>query len=312
MFHGFDLDAALKAPLYEKHTFIANAMNHISAGPPGAKDSPDDRKRRFLEASAALYRAFALAVPHEEALRIRDAVGFIQAVRGSTVKLTVRDQRAAYELEAAIGQIVAKAVVPEGVIDIFAEAGIRKPDISILSDEFLAEVRAMPQRNLAAEALQKLLTDEIRVRSRKNTVQARRFSEMLEQSIQRYQNRTVEAAQVILELIELARQMRDADRRGEELGLSEAEVAFYDALAENESAVEVLGDETLRELAMELVETVRRNAAIDWTVKESVRAKMRVMVRRLLRRYKYPPDKQEAATQTVLEQAELLGFEVAA
>jgi type I restriction enzyme R subunit len=191
-------------------------------------------------------------------------------------------------------------------MDIFAAAGLAKPDISILSDEFLAEVRGMPQRNLAVDLLQKLLRSEIRTRGRKNVVQARSFAEMLEQTIQRYQNRAIEAAQVIEELIRLAKDMREANARGEVLGLSEDELAFYDALETNDSAVKVLGDETLRAIARELVNTVRTNVTIDWTLRENVRAHLRVLVKRILRKHGYPPDKQEKATQTVLQQAELL------
>ena len=190
--------------------------------------------------------------------------------------------------------------------DIFAGAGLAKPDISILSEEFLAEVKWMPQRNLAVELLRKLLSGEIRTRGRKNVVQAKSFREMLEQSLRRYQNRAIEAAQVIEELIGLARQMREANARGEALGLTEDEVAFYDALETNDSAVKVLGDETLRAIARELVATVRANVTIDWTVRENVRAQLRVLVKRILRKHGYPPDKQEKATQTVLEQAEVL------
>jgi hypothetical protein len=192
------------------------------------------------------------------------------------------------------------------VIDIFAAAGLKKPDISILSDEFLAEVRGMPQRNLAVELLRKLLAGEIKTRSRRNVVQARSFAEMLERALKKYQNRAIETAQVIEELIELAREMREASARGEQLGLSDDEVAFYDALETNDSAVQVLGDETLRTIARELVSTVRNNLTIDWTVRENVRAHLRVLVKRILRKYGYPPDKQEKATQTVLEQAEVL------
>lgn len=205
-----------------------------------------------------------------------------------------------------MGQIISRAVATEGVIDIFAAAGLKKPDISILSEEFLAEVRGMPQRNLAVELLQKLLKGEIATRRRKNVVQARSFAEMLERSIRRYQNRAIEAAQVIEELIALAREMREANARGEALGLTEEELAFYDALETNDSAVRVLGDETLRAIARDLVRTVRNNVTIDWTLRESVRAQFRVLVKRILRKYGYPPDKQEKATQTVLEQAEAL------
>ena len=203
-------------------------------------------------------------------------------------------------------QIISRAVASEGVMDIFEAAGLNKPDISVLSDQFLAEVRGMPHRNLAVELLQKLLKGEVSTRRRKNVVQARSFAEMLEQTLRRYQNRAIEAAQVIEELIELAKDMREANARGERLGLSEDELAFYDALETNDSAVQVLGDETLLAIARELVDTVRRNVTIDWTLRENVRAQLRVLVRRILRKYGYPPDKQEKATQTVLEQAEVL------
>jgi type I restriction enzyme R subunit len=197
-------------------------------------------------------------------------------------------------------------------VDIFAAAGLEKPDISILSDEFLADVRGLPQRNLAVELLQKLLKGEIRTRGRKNVVQARSFAGMLEQTLRRYQNRAIEAAQVIEELIALAKEMRAAAARGEILGLTDDEMAFYDALETNDSAVQVLGDETLRGIARELVETVRKNVTIDWTLRENVRAQLRVLVKRILRKHGYPPDKQEKATQTVLEQAALLSAQWAA
>ena len=191
------------------------------------------------------------------------------------------------------------------MVDIFAAAGLKKPDISILSDEFLAEVRGMPQKNLAVELLRKLLLGEIKARGRHNIVQARSFAEMLEEAIRRYQNRAIESAQVIEELIALAEEMREARAR-EKLHLTEDEVAFYDALEVNDSAVNVLGDDTLKTIARELVEAVRNSVTIDWTMRENVRAKIRVMVKRILRKYGYPPDKQERATQTVLEQAEVL------
>jgi len=230
-----------------------------------------------------------------------------QAVRSAIAKNTRVPGKTQEELDTAIRQIVSKAIASDEIIDIFSAAGLKKPDISILSDEFLSEVQKMPHRNLALELLHKLLSDEIKSRARKNLVQSRSFAEMLEKTIRRYQNKTIEATQVILELIELAKQMREARSRGEKLGLSEDEEAFYDALEVNDSAVKVLGDEVLKKLARELVETVRRNTTIDWTVRESARAKLRTMVRRLLRKYGYPPDKQEKATLTVLEQAELLG-----
>jgi type I restriction enzyme R subunit len=210
------------------------------------------------------------------------------------------------ELDHAIRQIISGAMISDEVVDIFAAAGLKKPDISILSDEFLAEVRGMPQRNLAVELLQKLLKGEIRNRLRRNVVQSRSFADLLEQSLRRYQNRAIETAKVIEELIQLAKDMRAAERRGEELGLTEDEVAFYDALETNDSAVKVLGDDALRMIARELVATVRANVTIDWTVRENVRAHLRVLVKRILRKYGYPPDLQEKATQTVLEQAEVL------
>ena len=245
-------------------------------------------------------------MPHEETLRIRDDVGFFQAVRAQLIKRAPGEARSEEELDLAVRQIISRAVASEGVLDVFAAAGLDKPDISVLSDEFLAEVQGMPQRNLAVELLQKLLRGEISTKRRKNVVQARSFAEMLEQTLRRYQNRAIEAAQVIEELIGLAKDMREANERGERLGLSEDELAFYDALEANDSAVQVLGDDTLRDIARELVETVRRNVTIDWTLRENVRARLRVLVRRILRIHGYPPDKQEKATQTVLEQAEVL------
>jgi type I restriction enzyme, R subunit len=253
-----------------------------------------------------LSQAFALAVPHDETLRIRDDVGFFQAVRAVLSKNAPGDQKTDEELDHAIRQIISKAMVSDEVVDIFAAAGLKKPDISILSDEFLAEVRGMPQRNLAVELLEKLLKGEIKTRSRRNIVQARSFADMLEQTLRRYQNRAIETAKVIEELIQLAKDMREAGRRGETLGLTDDEVAFYDALETNDSAVKVMGDDALRMIARELVATVRANVTIDWTVRDNVRAQLRVLVKRILRKYGYPPDKQEKATQTVLEQAELL------
>jgi len=238
-----------------------------------------------------------------------DDVAFFQAVQAVLAKRAPGEARPEEELDHAVRQIISRAVAPEGVVDIFAAAGLVKPDISIVSDEFLAEVRGMPQRNLAIELLQKLLKGEIGARRRKNVIQARSFAEMLEQNIRRYQNRAIEAAQVIEELIALARDMREANARGEALGLSEDELAFYDALETNDSAVKVLGDETLRAIARELVETVRKNVTIDWTLRENIRAQLRVLVKRILRKHGYPPDKQERATQTVLAQAELLSQE---
>jgi len=259
-----------------------------------------------LRAVSELSKAFALAVPHEEALAIRDDVAFFQAVRAVLAKRAPVEERPEEELDHAIRQIISRAITPEGVIDLFAAAGLKKPDISILSDEFLAEVWGMPQKNLAVELLRKLLEGEIKTRRRQNVVQARSFAELLEQAIRRYQNRAVEAAQVIEELIVLAKTMREADRRGEVLGLSAEELAFYDALETNDSAVQVLGEPTLKLIAQELVETVRRNVTIDWAERENVRAHLRRLVKRVLRKHGYPSDRQDKATQTVLEQAGVL------
>ena len=285
--------------------FSARADGSASGGP-GAHSGQEDGKDRCLVAVRELSQAFALAVPHAETFRIRDDVGFFQAVRAALSKRAATEARTEEELDLAVRQIISRAVASEGVMDIFAAAGLDKPDISVLSDEFLAEVQGMPHRNLAVELLQKLLSGEVSTRRRKNVVQARSFAEMLERTLRRYQNRAIEAAQVIEELIELAREMREANERGEQLGLSEDELAFYDALETNDSAVKVLGDETLRDIARQLVETVRNNVTIDWTLRENVRAKLRVLVKRILRKHGYPPDKQEKATQTVLEQAEVL------
>jgi type I restriction enzyme R subunit len=264
-------------------------------------------KERFMKGVSDLSKAFSLAVPHEDALALRDDIAFFQAVRAGFAKNTVSSGKGGSDdMDSAIRQLVSRAVASDQVIDIFAAAGLKKPDISILSDEFLAELRGMPHRNLALELLQKLLGDEIKTRGKKNVVQARLFSEMLEKAVRAYQNRSLESAQVIEELISLAKEMRDANNRGEDLNLSEDEVAFYDALEVNDSAVKVLGDETLRMIARELVETVKRNTSIDWTLKESVKANLRRLVRRILNKYGYPPDKQPKAVQTVLEQAEAL------
>jgi len=301
LFHGFDRSKWSTGTPQERLGLLPSAQEHILA--------QENAKERLLQAARELSKAFALAVPHEEALRIRDDVAFFQAVAAALAKRAPGAPSTEKELDHAIRQIVSKAIAPEGVVDLFAAAGLKKPDISILSEEFLAEVRGMPQRNLAVELLRKLLEGEIKTRRRKNLVQARSFAEMLEQTIRRYQNRAIEAAQVIEELIALAKEMRAASSRGEALGLSEEELAYYDALETNDSAVKVLGEPTLAQIARELVETVRRNVTIDWTLRENVRAQLRVLVKRILRKYGYPPDKQEKATQTVLEQAELLSAE---
>jgi type I restriction enzyme R subunit len=269
-------------------------------------------KKRFVAAVTDLSKAFALSVPHEEAVRIRDDIAFFQAVRAALVKYDLDGDRAGktWDMEHAIRQIVSGAIVSDQVIDIFTAAGLKKPDISILSEEFLAEVRGLPQKNVAVELLRKLLNDEIRTRQKKRLVQSRSFEQMLQETIHRYKNRAVGTVEVIEELIKLAKELREADKRGEYLGLTEAELAFYEALEVNDSSVKILGDEVLRKIAHELVEQIRKNVTIDWTVKESVKAKIRVMVKRILTKYNYPPDKQPKAVVTILEQAEILCAEI--
>jgi type I restriction enzyme R subunit len=301
LFYGFDRAKWVSGTPQERLGLLPMAQELIL--------KQKDGKNRLMQAVKDLSQVFALAVPHDEALRIRDDVAFLQAVRAVLAKAPPGGVKPEEELDLAVRQIVSRAVASDGVVDIFAAAGLQKPDISILSDQFLAEVRGMPQRNLAVELLRKLLSGEIRTRRRKNVVQARSFAELLEETIHRYQNRAIEAAQVIEELIGLAREIRQANARGEELGLSEEELAFYDALGVNDSAVKVLGEPILKKIARELVESVRKNVTIDWTVRENVRAQLRVIVKRILRKYGYPPDKQEKATQTVLEQAEVLSAE---
>ena len=298
LFHGFDWSLWTSGTAQQRLGLLPAAQEHILA--------QEDGKQRYVNAVRELSQAFALAVPHDEALRIRDDVGFFQAVRAALSKRAGSEARPEEELDFAVRQIISQAVASEGVLDIFAAAGLDKPNISVLSEEFLAEVRGMPHRNLAVELLEKLLKGEVSTRRRKNVVQARSFAEMLEKTLRRYQNRAIETAQVIEELIALARDMREANARGERLGLSEDELAFYDALETNDSAVQVLGDQTLRLIAQELVENVRANVSIDWTVRENVRARLRVLVKRILRKHGYPPDKREKATKLVLEQASVL------
>jgi type I restriction enzyme R subunit len=298
MFHGFDWTKWITGNQQDKLLLLPAAQEHVL--------SIDDGKNRLRKVVTELSKAFALAVPHEEALKIRDDVSFFQAINSALQKNTIRTTDPGRDIDHAIRQLISRAVSSEEVIDVFSAAGLEKPEISILSDQFLDEIRHLPHRNLAVELLQKLLKDELKTRSKKHLVQSRAFSDMLEKSILGYTNRSIETAKVIEELIQLAKDMREADRRGEELGMSEDEVAFYEALEVNESAVQVLGDEKLKLIARELLDTVRKNASIDWTVKESVQAKLRTMVRRILRKHGYPPDKQEKATNTVLEQAELL------
>lgn len=266
----------------------------------------NDGKTRFIKEIGLLTKAFALSVPDERAMAIKDNLAFFQAIKARLVKFERGEGKSREEIDTAIRQLVDSAVVSDQVVDIFDAAGIKKPDISILSDEFMEEIRGMKHKNVALELLKKILNDEIRSRTKKNLVQSKALSDMLESAIKRYQNNLMSAAEIIHELIELAKEVKAADRRGEELGLTEDELAFYDALEVNDSAVHVLGDEQLRNIARELVEKVKANTSIDWAIKESVRSKLKVIVKRILRKYGYPPDKQLAATETILKQAELL------
>ena len=303
IFHGFDWKPFIAGSATERLACLSAAVEFVL----GLKDG----KQRVLAHVRLLTEAFALSVPDEQALRIREDVAFFQAVRSQLLKIGGDggggdDGEGEKDVDRAVKQLVARSVSSSEVIDIFKAVGLDKPDISILSDEFLKEVQKMPQRNLAVELFKKLMKDAIIRQARTNLVQSRNFSEMLEETIRKYQNRTIEVAQVISELVKIAKQFKTAMRRGEELGLNDAELAFYDSLETNDSAVMELGDDTLKAIARDLVKAVRNSVTIDWTMKDSVRAKIRTMVKRILRKYEYPPDKQEKATQTVLEQAELL------
>lgn len=298
MFHGFDRTPFFKGAPGERVAILVPAAEHVL--------KQEDGKKRFLKVVNEISKAFALAVPDDEALALRGDVQFYQKVRGNIAKVSMDEVARQAELDTAVRQIVSEAVTSGKVVDIFSAAGLKRPELSILSDEFLEDVKRLPYRNLAIETLRKLLNDEIRVRGQRNLVQGKLFSEMLEEAIRKYQNRSLQAAEVIEELIHIAKEIQRAKERGEKLGLDENEEAFYDALGVSDSAVKVLGEDTLKTIAHELVDTVRKSVSIDWTQKESVRAKLRILVRRVLKKYGYPPDKQESATQTVIQQAELL------
>jgi len=302
-FHGFDYSPYIQGSQEEKLRFAPFAEEHVAA--------QGEEAKVFISAVSDLSKAFALAVPKPEAIEARDEVAFFQHVKAALVKLGITRQTPEEELGAAVRQIVDKAIAPDKVIDVLKMVGIDRPDLSILSDEFLAEVRGMEHRNLAVEVLRKLLEDEIKVSRRTNLIQSRSFRDMLEATIHKYKNRAIETLEVIEELIKLAKAMREAAQRGEKLGLTTEELAFYDALETNDSAMAVMGDKVLSEVARDLADTVRRSAKIDWTMKESIRAEMRVLVKRTLRKYGYPPDKAQKATDTVIQQAELLGEELA-
>jgi type I restriction enzyme R subunit len=296
--HGFDITSIDELPKGQWGPVALEAYEIVL--------SQEDGKDRFTATVNKLMKAFALASASDEARAIATHAGFLQLVKARLNALTVGGEKQQANVDAAIRQIISGAIAADGIVDIFAEAGLSRPDIGILSDEFLDELSKMPQKNLALETLKKLLNDEIKSRQKRNLVQSRSFRDLLEKTLNRYRNRSIEAAQVLQELIDMARDLREADKRGEDLGLGEDEVAFYDALETSDSAVMELGDETLKAIARDLVRCVQENATIDWTLKEGVRAKMRVAVKRLLRKYGYPPDKQEQATATVIKQAELM------
>ena len=296
---GFNYQSFFTMTPKEKLYFPIQAANYILG--------LEDGKARYINAVTALSKAFAISVPHPSTIEIRDEVGLFQAIKSRIVKVTQSKKgKSDEEIETAIKQILSDAVVADEVIDIFDAAGIKKPDISILSDEFLAEVKGMKHKNLAFELLKKLLNDEVKTRQRTNIVQSKKFSEMIENAVRNYQNNLITSAEVIQELINLAKDIKEADRKGEDLGLDFREFAFYSALEVNDSAVSILGDDILRHIARELVDTVRSNSSIDWTVRENVQAKMRIAVKKILRKHGYPPDLELKATETVLEQAKLL------
>ncbi len=302
LFHGFEYKSKIYGSEKVRIKLIAEAMDFILGLENGEK--------RYLQAVTELSVAFSLAVPHEETIKIRDEVAFFQSVKTGIKKTSSGGGGGGgptdEDYQEAIKQIVSGAIVSDKVIDIYSAAGIKTPDISILSDEFLAEVKNLPHKNLALEMLKRLLNNEIVAMMRSNLVKSRSFAQMLEETIKKYQNRTIEAAQVINELVDLAKKIKAEKEKGKEIGLTPEEVAFYDALCVNESAIQELGDKVLMQIAKELVMMLRKNTTIDWTIKESVQAKIRVYVKKLLRKYNYPPDKQESATQTVLEQASIL------
>ena len=296
MLHGFDYSGFLTGG----HKALAGAANHVL----GIKDG----KKRFADTALALSKAFSLCCTLDEAKAVREEVAFMQGVKVILTKKDLSAQKKTDEQrDLAIRQIINSAVVSESVVDIFDAVGLDKPNIGLLSDEFLAQVKNLPEKNLAVELLERLLEGEIKSRFASNVVQEKKFSELLANVITRYQNRSIETAQVMEELIEMARKFQEAANRGEALGLTEDEIKFYDALATNEAAVRELADETLKKIAHELTENLRQNLTVDWSERESVRARLRLMVKRILRKYKYPPDLQDAAVELVLQQAQALG-----
>ena len=318
MFHRFDYRAGLTGSPQERLAALAGAIEWVldMQQREAAKESTEDGKkrahRRFNDAVLTLSKAFALAAASDEARDIRDEVGFFQTVRAALAKSAPGAGKSSAERDLAVQQIVSRAVVSTEIVDILEAAGMETPDISILSDEFLAEVQGMEKKNLAMEALRKLINGQIRSQSRVNVVQTRAFSDRLEEAIARYHTSAITTAEVIQELIKLAKDIRAARQRGDEEGLSQEEISFYDALAQNENAVEVMGNDQLRVIAHELLNSLKSNASVDWQHREPARARMRILVKHILRKYGYPPDLQDAAVQTVLQQAEVLSARWAA
>ncbi|MCY4463699.1 MAG: type I restriction endonuclease subunit R [Albidovulum sp.] len=318
MFHGFDYRSGLAGSPQERLAALAGAIEWIlemqqrEAARETTEEGRKHAHRRFNDAVLALSKAFALAAASDEAREIRDEVGFFQTVRAALAKSTSGNGKSSIARDLAVQQIVSSAVISTDIVDILKASGLETPDISILSDEFLAEVQGMEKKNLAMEALRKLINGEIRSQSRVNVVQTRAFSDRLEEAIARYHSGAITTAEVLQELINLARDIRAAHQRGEEEGLTQEEISFYDALAQNESAVEVMGNAHLRVIAHELLSSLKSRASVDWQHHEPARARMRVVVKRILRKHGYPPDLQDAAVQTVLQQAEVLSARWAA
>ncbi len=303
MFHGFEYEEYFEADTSKKLSLILAAEEHIL--------SLKNGKKRYIDEVTALSKAFAIAIPHEQALDVKEEVSFFQAVKARLVKFGITGPgKTDEEIETAIRQVIDQALVSEKVIDVFDAAGIKKPDISILSEEFLMELKGYKHKNISLEVLKKLLNDEIKSRAKKNLVKSRSLMEMLEESIKKYHNKILTAAEVIDELIKLSKDIVEMDSEAQSMKLSDFEYAFYSAVADNESAQELMGKDKLRELAVVLTETIRRNASIDWQIKESVRAKLKVAVKRILRKFGYPPDMQKLATETVLKQAEMIANEL--
>jgi type I restriction enzyme R subunit len=303
MYHGFNYEDYFEADTSKKLSIILAAEEHILG--------LEDGKKRYINEVTALSKAFAIALPHEQAMDVKDEIAFFQAVKARLVKFDSSDMdKTDEEMETTIRQVIDKALVTEPVIDVFDAAGLKKPDISILSEEFLMELKGMEHKNIAIEVLKKLLTNEIKSRAKKNLVKSKTLREMLEDAINKYHNKILTAAEVIDELIRLSKEIVEMDKEAKAMGLSDFEYAFYTAVASNDSARELMQKDKLRELAVALTETIRQNATIDWTIKESAKAKLKVSVKRLLRKYGYPPDMQMLATETVLKQAEMIANEL--